>query len=227
MTDSISSSTRIGAFRPGMSAVVTMMSTSFAWSSIIFACAFLKSSDISLAYPPVPEPSSSMGTSKNVAPMLSTCSFVTGRTSNALTIAPIFLAVWIAARPATPAPSTRTLAGATFPAAVICPAKKRGNSCEASTMALYPAMFACEERISYVCARDNMRGTQSRASTLVFCAVRLLYSSVLMAGDIIEMRVFPATLSSSEFEGGRIWVRMLAAAATSTALASTFAPASS
>jgi hypothetical protein len=64
--------------------------------------------------------------------MLSTCSFVTARTSKARTIAPMFLAVCIAANPATPTPKTNTLAGGTFPAAVICPAKKRLNTAAAS-----------------------------------------------------------------------------------------------
>mmetsp|Transcript_9199 Transcript_9199/g.13636 ORF Transcript_9199/g.13636 Transcript_9199/m.13636 type:complete len:214 (-) Transcript_9199:697-1338(-) len=150
ITLSISSLTRIGAFLPGIRAVVTMMSTSWACSSISAACAFLKSSDISLAYPPEPLPSSLIGTSRNVAPMDSTCSFVTGRTSKARTIAPIFFAVWMAASPATPAPSTSTFAGGTFPAAVICPAKNLGNSSAASMIALYPAILACDERTSYV-----------------------------------------------------------------------------
>jgi len=40
-------------------------------------------------------------------------------------MAPKELAAPIAAKPATPAPITNTLAGYTFPAAVICPFKKR------------------------------------------------------------------------------------------------------
>ena len=47
-------------------------------------------------------------------------------------------------------PKTRTLAGGTFPAAVICPAKNLGNSSAASMTARYPAILACEERTSYV-----------------------------------------------------------------------------
>ena len=40
-------------------------------------------------------------------------------------MAPMFLAWPTAARPATPPPMTSTLAGGTFPAAVIWPVKKR------------------------------------------------------------------------------------------------------
>jgi hypothetical protein len=74
-------------------------------------------------------------TSKNSAPMDSTCSLAAARTSKARTMAPMFLAVWIAARPATPAPTTSTLAGGTLPAIVNWPAKNRGNAFAASTIA--------------------------------------------------------------------------------------------
>jgi len=60
-------------------------------------------------------------TVKNCAPKDSTCSLTADRVSNALTMAPIFLAWAIAAKPATPPPITNTLAGGDFPAAVICP----------------------------------------------------------------------------------------------------------
>ena len=55
----------------------------------------------------------------NFAPRLSISSRAAGRTSVAETTAPIRLAVAIACRPATPAPTTKTLAGVTVPAAVI------------------------------------------------------------------------------------------------------------
>lgn len=58
-------------------------------------------------------------TSRNSAPKDSTCSLTAARVSKALTIAPIFLAVPIADKPATPPPITNTLAGGTLPAAVI------------------------------------------------------------------------------------------------------------
>ena len=67
--------------------------------------------------------------------MASICSAAAARTSKPLTIAFAFFAVWIAARPATPPPSTRTLAGGTLPAAVIWPEKKRPNAFVASMMA--------------------------------------------------------------------------------------------
>jgi hypothetical protein len=48
-----------------------------------------------------------------------TCSLTAERVSKALTIAPIFFAVPIALRPATPPPITNTFAGGILPAAVI------------------------------------------------------------------------------------------------------------
>ena len=56
--------------------------------------------------------------------------------SKTLTTAPIFLAVPMADKPATPPPMTSTLAGGTRPAAVIWPVKKRPNWLAASTTAL-------------------------------------------------------------------------------------------
>ena len=50
------------------------------------------SGDISLAYPPAPEPSSLISTFKNLAPIDSTCSAAAERTSKDVTIAPKFLA---------------------------------------------------------------------------------------------------------------------------------------
>ncbi len=67
--------------------------------------------------------------------MLSTCSLTSGRVSKARTMAPMLFAAPIAARPATPAPMTRTLAGGTLPAAVIWPVKKRPKCWAASTTA--------------------------------------------------------------------------------------------
>ncbi len=51
-------------------------------------------------------------------------------------MAPMPLAVAQAARPATPPPITRILAGGTRPAAVICPVKKRPKWLAASMTAL-------------------------------------------------------------------------------------------
>ena len=64
-----------------------------------------------------------------------TWSATSGRGSVEYTIAPRLPAVPIAARPATPAPATSTLAGGTLPAAVTWPVKKRPNTCAASTTA--------------------------------------------------------------------------------------------
>ena len=57
--------------------------------------------------------------STNMAPRLFTCSRTAGRGSKASTRAPRRLAVAMACSPATPAPSTSTVAGVTVPAAVM------------------------------------------------------------------------------------------------------------
>mmetsp|Transcript_18195 Transcript_18195/g.41912 ORF Transcript_18195/g.41912 Transcript_18195/m.41912 type:complete len:205 (+) Transcript_18195:2239-2853(+) len=144
----ISRVTMTGAVRPGMRAVVMTTSTSSHCLVSISRAAACHSALISLAYPPAPLPSSSKSTSRNCPPIASTCSFVTGRTSKALTMAPMFLAVWMAASPATPVPSTKTLAGGTFPAAVICPAKNLPKEFEASSTARYPEILAWLDRAS-------------------------------------------------------------------------------
>ncbi len=76
-----------------------------------------------------------MSTVTNCAPIDSTCSATSGRTSNARTTAPIEPAAPIAASPATPAPTTKTRAGGTFPAAVTWPVNWRPNAWAASTTA--------------------------------------------------------------------------------------------
>eukprot|EP00982_Pelagococcus_subviridis_P009671 30937-Pelagococcus_subviridis.AAC.29 len=177
MLSTIALEMSFGAGRPGMSAVVTTMSHSahcFANSSISAA---MNSGDISFAYPPAPSPLSSSSTSRNSAPMDSTCSLAAALTSNARTIAPMFFAVCTAASPATPAPTTRTFAGGTFPAIVNCPAKNRGNAFAASTMALYPEMFAMDDSVSNACARDIVLGTQSKPNAVTPFARRLSTSA--------------------------------------------------
>mmetsp|Transcript_3647 Transcript_3647/g.5403 ORF Transcript_3647/g.5403 Transcript_3647/m.5403 type:complete len:224 (+) Transcript_3647:98-769(+) len=138
-----------GALRPGMRAVPMMISTSSHWWARSLLAALCQSSDISLAYPPAPLPSSKCSTIRNSPPRDSICSFAAGRTSKALTIAPIFLADTIAASPATPPPITSTLAGLMRPAAVIWPAKKRSKWAAASTTQRYPERLAWLLRASY------------------------------------------------------------------------------
>ena len=127
-----------GAGRFGISAVVITMSTSGA-SSRNFSSCFSRNSGLDgAAYPPVSAPSvcsSSKSRKTNSAPMDSICSDTSGRTSKAMVMAPSDTDVPIAARPATPAPTTSTLAGGTLPAAVICPMKKRPKLLPASTTA--------------------------------------------------------------------------------------------
>lgn len=157
MDSTISWVISFGAGLPGMSAVVTTTSTSLHCSANSFISASMNSWLISLAYPPSPPPiSKSPSTSTNSAPNDSTCSLTwshgaavsgraqrcggtwrrtSGRVSKQRTTAPMFLAAPMAERPATPPPTTRTLAGGMRPAAVIWPPKKRPNSFMASTMA--------------------------------------------------------------------------------------------
>lgn len=115
----ISSVIVIGAFLPGIRAVVMMMSTSAAYFLNSSAYALRNSGVISLVYPPSSLIPPSIWTYTNSAPSDSTYSFTAGRVSVPLTMAPRLLAVAIAARPATPPPITNTLAGGSLPAAVI------------------------------------------------------------------------------------------------------------
>jgi hypothetical protein len=152
--------TRTGAFLPGMSAVVMTTSAFEMRSETSSACFFLYSSDCSAAYPPAPCLISTPVTWRNFPPRLSTCSFVSGRTSVASTTAPRRFAVPIAWRPATPAPKTRTRAGVIVPAAVMSIGKNRGSRSAAMRTALYPARFACDESASIDCA-SVVRGIMS------------------------------------------------------------------
>ena len=69
-------------------------------------------------------------------------------TSVAETIAPNLLAVAIACNPATPAPTTKTFAAGTVPAAVIIIGIAFSNSYIESTTDLYPAKFDCDDKTS-------------------------------------------------------------------------------
>mmetsp|Transcript_125279 Transcript_125279/g.304194 ORF Transcript_125279/g.304194 Transcript_125279/m.304194 type:complete len:258 (-) Transcript_125279:332-1105(-) len=161
MAATILSLIRTGAFMPGMSAVV-MITSVFAHSfSSILSAAANHSADISFAYPPAPEPSSSKSTLRNLAPIASTCSAAAARTSNDVTMAPRFLAAWMAASPATPAPTTMTRVGGILPAAVDCPANGRCRTLPASMTARYPAMLACDDSTSNAWPRDSVRSSMS------------------------------------------------------------------
>src|SRR6266511_6206304 len=102
-----------------------------------------------------------MGSSRNFAPRLPTCSFTAGRTSKADTTAPRRRAVAIAWSPATPAPSTSTRAGGSVPAAVTSIGKNRPAAAAARRTALYPATVAWDDSTSMGCARV-MRGSNAR-----------------------------------------------------------------
>ena len=103
-----SSVIRVGAFLPGIRAVVTIISTSLAYYANNSISAAINSGDISLAYPPPPSPLSLNLTSKNSAPSDSTYSLTAALVSNPLTMAPKLFAVAIADNPATPPPITNT-----------------------------------------------------------------------------------------------------------------------
>lgn len=109
----------LGAGLFGIRAVVIIISTSLHYLAKSSISALWNSGDISLAYPPAADPSSSTVTVKNCPPIDSTYSLVAGLVSKHLTTAPRFLAEAIAESPATPAPITSTLAGGNLPAAVI------------------------------------------------------------------------------------------------------------
>jgi hypothetical protein len=76
---------------------------------------------------------------------------------------PSRFAVAKACNPATPTPSTNTVAGFTVPAAVVNIGKNRVDSDAASSTALYPATLPCDDNASIACARD-IRGMASRAN---------------------------------------------------------------
>jgi hypothetical protein len=106
-------------------------------------------------------------------------------------MAPMLPAAPMAASPATPAPTTRTLAGGTLPAAVTCPVKNRPKLCAASTTARYPAMLAIEDSTSSDWARE-IRGTASMASTVIGRVASCTTRSGLSAGEIRLISVAPS-----------------------------------
>ena len=134
----------MGAFFPGIKAVQIIISCLEIVSAIKRACFSLYSLLISFAYPPEVSDcfDSSSSTIINLAPKLSTCSFVALLTSVAQTTAPNLFAVAIACKPATPTPKIITFAGLTLPAAVIIIGKAFLNFSAASITALYPAKLA-------------------------------------------------------------------------------------
>ena len=119
---SASSVTSSGGRRPGTSAVVITTSKSPIRSCSASCCASRSSSVSARAYPPTPSDTVTPRSRKR-APSDCTSSRVSGRMSYPVTTAPSRRAVPIAARPATPAPSTSTCAGLAVPAAVISSGK--------------------------------------------------------------------------------------------------------
>mmetsp|Transcript_26994 Transcript_26994/g.58561 ORF Transcript_26994/g.58561 Transcript_26994/m.58561 type:complete len:266 (-) Transcript_26994:1586-2383(-) len=150
-------------------------------------------------------------------------------------MAPMLAPVPIAARPATPAPTTRILQASNLPAAVTSPLRKRWYTFEASITLLYPAILACELRTSRLCARE-IRGIASTARRLMPAAaalsIRALPSSV--RGPTKLMRVLPfgnisiSCFPVSELISGVLILMMTSAVLyTASALGRIFAPTSS
>mmetsp|Transcript_2050 Transcript_2050/g.2228 ORF Transcript_2050/g.2228 Transcript_2050/m.2228 type:complete len:200 (-) Transcript_2050:304-903(-) len=167
----------LGAGRPGIAAVVIIIWHSFACSRNISISFRMKSSLITLAYPVPSSPSSSAKSRRrNSPPRDSTCSLQSRRVSKARTIAPILEAVLIAARPATPAPITKTFVAAKLPAAVTSPFKNLWYIFAPSITARYPAIFACELKTSRLWARET-RGIASTARRLTPAATALFISA--------------------------------------------------
>ena len=117
----------------------------------------------------------------------------------------------IACRPATPAPSTRTLAGRAVPAAVMSRGKNRPNALAATSTALYPATLACELSASIVWARDRVRGSPSRLTAVTPCAARSRASPGSISVDSIPTTVCPARIRAMALGSGRVTVRMTSA----------------
>jgi hypothetical protein len=115
----------------------------------------------------------------------------------------------IACRPATPVPSTRTLAGLAVPAAVISIGKNRPNSVAATSTALYPATFDWELRASIGWVRDSVRGSPSRLIAVTPRAASAAANSGSASGASMPMTAWPAL--SSPTEGGRVTVRITSA----------------
>ena len=102
----------------------------------------------------------------------------------------------IAESPATPAPITKTFAGSTVPAAVVSMGKYLGSAFAATRTALYPAMFAMEERVSIDCARV-MRGIRSVAKEVIRRAASLSTASGWRVGIIVQRRIAPSRIAST------------------------------
>ena len=81
-------------------------------------------------------------------------------------MAPNRRAVAMACKPATPAPTTKTLAGVSVPAAVIIMGNIRGEASAAGSTALYPATVAIDDNTSIDCHRV-MRGNSSKANVVM------------------------------------------------------------
>ncbi len=131
-----SSVTSSGGRRPGTCAVVITTSCLAMCAASSACCASRSSAVSSRAYPPSPAALSPDVSSMNVAPSDSTSPLDAGRTSYPLTWAPSRLAVPIACRPATPAPSTSSFAGRAVPAAVISSGKNLPYASAATSAAL-------------------------------------------------------------------------------------------
>ena len=97
----------------------------------------------------------------------------------------------IAERPATPAPTTNTRAGAMVPAAVVMRGNIFGSAWAAIRTARYPAMLACELRTSIDCARV-VRGRSSSEKRAAPRAATAADTSGAASGAAMPTTAWPA-----------------------------------
>ncbi len=162
----------------------------------------------------------------NVAPSDSTSVLDAGRTSYPLTTAPSRRAVPMACRPATPAPSTSTLAGRAVPAAVISSGKNRPNSAAATSAALYPATLAWELSASIGWVLVSVRGIRSRLIAVTPSAASAAASSGWTSGASMPITAWPGRSRPTTPADGLVTVRMTSASRYSSAALTMVAPAS-
>ena len=127
-------------------------------------------------------PSGAGGGSIDLAPRDRICSRASSRMSNPSTKAPRRRAVAIAWSPATPAPSTRTRAGGTVPAAVMRRGSILGSRPAARRTDWNPSTVACDDSTSTAWARV-LRGTRSSASIVALVAATSTATSGRQTGS--------------------------------------------
>ncbi len=132
----------------------------------------------------------------------------------------------MACSPATPAPMTKTLAGARVPAAVVSIGRMRPIASAPISTALYPAIVACEESASIDCA-FVVRGTSSIAKAVTLRPVRAARRSPEAAGARKLTSAAPSRSWPASSGVGRCTLRTRSAPSASAAVPTMVAPAAS